>query len=160
MERFEYKVLPAPSRGEKVKGVKSTQDRFAYALTQVMNQMAADGWEYLRADTLPCEERVGFTGKTTKFQHMLVFRRAIAAHEAEQEIASSATIPEATALVAAPPPEPQPATIAPLHRLRSTADGPKIGPAPTETPTRPAPIPLFGARRNGNAADSGPEMKN
>lgn len=78
MQGFEYKVIPAPRRGEKMRGLKTTEARFAFALTKAMNEMAAEGWEYLRADTLPVEERVGLTGRTTTFQHMLVFRRALA----------------------------------------------------------------------------------
>ena len=78
MQRFEYKVVPAPKRGEKARGVKTTEDRFAHGLTLMMNDLGRDGWEYIRADTLPCEERVGLTGRTTTFQHMLVFRRTIA----------------------------------------------------------------------------------
>ena len=74
---FEYKVIPAPRRGDKARGAKTTADRFAAALTQVMNDLGRDGWEYLRSDTLPCEERVGLTGKATAFQHMLVFRRTL-----------------------------------------------------------------------------------
>lgn len=79
--RYEYRVMPAPRRGEKVRGVKTTPERFGVALTNLMNQMAADGWDYLRADTLPCEERVGLTGRSTSFQTMLVFRRALVAAE-------------------------------------------------------------------------------
>ena len=78
MQRFEYKVIPAPKRGEKARGVKTTEDRFAYALTNLMNQLGAEGWDYVRADSLPCEERVGFTGTKTTFQNVLVFRRALA----------------------------------------------------------------------------------
>lgn len=78
MPRFEYQVIPAPKKGEKAKGAKSTAERFAHALTGVMNKMGAEGWEYLRADTLPCDERVGLTGSKTVFQHMLVFRREVA----------------------------------------------------------------------------------
>lgn len=77
MQRFEYKVIPAPKRGEKARGVKTAEDRFAYALTQLMNQLGAEGWDYVRADALPCEERVGLTGTKTTFQNMLVFRRLI-----------------------------------------------------------------------------------
>jgi hypothetical protein len=77
MQRFEFKVIPAPKRGEKARGVKSTEDRFALALTTLMNQLGADGWDYVRADALPCEERVGFTGSKTTFQNVLVFRRVI-----------------------------------------------------------------------------------
>jgi hypothetical protein len=78
MAQFEYKVIPAPTRGEKSRVAKTSADRFGVALTGLLNEMGRDGWEYQRADTLPCEERVGFTGKTTVFQNMLVFRRAIA----------------------------------------------------------------------------------
>jgi hypothetical protein len=155
MERFEYKVVPAPARGEKVKGAKTTPDRFAHALTALMNQMALDGWEYQRADTLPCEERVGFTGKTVRFQHMLVFRRLVEAFASEPAGADAT----AGQLVAAPPPRPQPAGIAPLSRLPSAADGPKIGPAKADTAAQRAPIPLFGARRNGAANRKEPDAQ-
>lgn len=73
---YEYKVVPAPTRGVKAKGVKSVEDRFAHALEVAMNELAAAGWEYLRTDTLPCEQREGLMSKTTVFQNMLVFRRA------------------------------------------------------------------------------------
>jgi hypothetical protein len=77
MQRFEYKVIPAPKRGEKARGVKTTEDRFALALTLLMNDLGAEGWDYVRADSLPCEERVGFTGTKTTFQNLLVFRRPV-----------------------------------------------------------------------------------
>ena len=77
MPTFEYKVIPAPRRGEKARGAKTTEERFALALTRLMNDLGRDGWEYLRSDTLPCEERVGLTGKATAFQNMLVFRRTL-----------------------------------------------------------------------------------
>ena len=77
MTGFEYKVVPAPMRGLKAKGIKGTPARFANALQSVMNELGADGWEYQRTDTLPVEERVGLTGKNTSFQNMLVFRRMI-----------------------------------------------------------------------------------
>lgn len=80
MPQFEYRVLPAPRRAEKSRGLKTAPDRFAHVLTRVMNEMARDGWEYLRADTLPCEERTGLTGKTTtSYQSVLIFRREMPA---------------------------------------------------------------------------------
>ncbi|MCO4848017.1 MAG: DUF4177 domain-containing protein [Yoonia sp.] len=78
MSQYEYKVVPAPKKGLKVKGVKSSEDRFAHALETVMNTLGAEGWEYQRSDTLPSEERSGLTGRVTTFQNMLVFRRATA----------------------------------------------------------------------------------
>ncbi|SMX33934.1 DUF4177 domain-containing protein [Actibacterium lipolyticum] len=103
MPRFEYKVIPAPVRGEKAKGLKGTQARFAHALTKLMNDMGQDGWEYQRTDTLPCEERQGLTGKTTTFQNMLVFRRTLAGENVEAPVATSTLAekrPEALAAAA------------------------------------------------------------
>lgn len=85
MQRFEYKVVPAPKRGEKARGVKTTEDRFAHALTLLMNQLGAEGWDYVRSDALPCEERAGFTGTRTTFQNMLVFRRVVSAQGADHQ---------------------------------------------------------------------------
>ena len=76
MQRYEYKVVPAPLKGEKARGVKTGPDRFALALGTTMNTLAVEGWEYLRSETLPCDERVGLTGKATSFHAVLVFRRA------------------------------------------------------------------------------------
>ena len=88
MQRFEFKVIPAPKRGEKARGVKTTEDRFALALTNLMNQMGAEGWDYVRADSLPCEERSGFTSTKTTFQNMLVFRRVIPGSASEVQTGS------------------------------------------------------------------------
>lgn len=78
---FEYKVVPAPTRGRKARGVKTPADRFARALEETINELASEGWEYLRTDTLPAEERQGLTGRTTVYQNMLVFRRRAEASE-------------------------------------------------------------------------------
>lgn len=83
MQAYEYRVVPAPRRGEKARGVKTTEERFALTLTQLMNKLGREGWEYQRADTLPVEERVGLTGSKTTYQNMLVFRRLIAAADCE-----------------------------------------------------------------------------
>ena len=75
MQRYEFKVIPAPRRGDKARGIKTTEDRFALALANVMNEQGREGWNYVRADTLPVDERAGFTGTKTSFHNMLVFRR-------------------------------------------------------------------------------------
>jgi hypothetical protein len=77
MSRFEYKVVPAPNRGLKAKGVKRAEDRFALALSTVMNELGAEGWDYVRADILPTEERSGLASKQTVYHNMLVFRRVL-----------------------------------------------------------------------------------
>ena len=39
MAGFEYKVVPAPGKGVKAKGVKTPEDRFAYGLQELMNTL-------------------------------------------------------------------------------------------------------------------------
>jgi hypothetical protein len=82
MPRYEFKVIPAPRKGEKSRGVKTVEDRFALALTHLMNEQGREGWDYVRAETLPVDERAGFTGTKTTFQNMLVFRRELTADAA------------------------------------------------------------------------------
>jgi Domain of unknown function (DUF4177) len=83
MQEYEYKVLPAPDRGEKARGAKTAGDRYAQAMTSLLNRMAQEGWDYVRADMLPSEERSGLTRRTTVYHHMLVFRRGVAAMGAD-----------------------------------------------------------------------------
>lgn len=95
---FEYKVVPAPTRGMKAKGLKTQADRFAHALAALMNELAAEGWEYQRTDTLPAEERHGLTSRSTVFQNMLIFRRpaeAAAGSDAAEETNAASESPEA-----------------------------------------------------------------
>lgn len=75
---FEYKVVPAPVKGVKAKGVKAPAARFALGVEQAINALAAEGWEYQRSDVLPSEERVGLTGSETHWRTLLVFRRSVA----------------------------------------------------------------------------------
>ncbi len=78
MTNYEYRVVPAPVRAEKYRGARTTAERFALTVATAMNDLGREGWEYLRADTLPCEERTGLTGRTTNYHALLVFRRAVA----------------------------------------------------------------------------------
>lgn len=98
MTIYDYKVIPAPSRGLKARGVKSAEARFAFALQEAINELARQGWEYVRAETLPSEERQGLTGTTTTFRNVLVFRK-------ELDPATDETVaPEPAALLEAPEP--------------------------------------------------------
>ncbi|MEO0400817.1 MAG: DUF4177 domain-containing protein [Pseudomonadota bacterium] len=78
MSGWEYKVVPAPTKGVKAKGVKGPEGRFANALEVLMNQMGREGWEFQRAETLPSIERSGLTGSTTEWRNVMVFRRTVA----------------------------------------------------------------------------------
>lgn len=75
--QYEYKVVPAPEKGTKAKGVKAPEARFALMLQDVMNQHAAEGWEYQRAETLPSQERAGLASSATVFRNVLVFRKPV-----------------------------------------------------------------------------------
>ncbi len=82
---YEYRVVPAPRRGVRKSNAKTSEARFAVSLTDLMNEMGREGWEYLRADTLPMDERAGLTGTKTSYQNMLVFRRVLLAHTPSKE---------------------------------------------------------------------------
>jgi hypothetical protein len=99
MPRYEYKVVPAPKKAAKVKGLKGTDQLFAASLSDIMNRMGADGWEYQRSDTLPCEERHGLTGRVTTFQNMLIFCRKI---ETEVHQAAPVQVTESEPMLAVP----------------------------------------------------------
>ncbi|WP_371169654.1 DUF4177 domain-containing protein [Aliiroseovarius sp. 2305UL8-7] len=86
---FEYEVIPAPRKGKKARGVKTSEARFAHVMAEILNEMAAEGWEYQRTDTLPSEERSGLTGRTTVYHNMLVFRRALDVEVEADEVAEA-----------------------------------------------------------------------
>lgn len=76
MPRYEYRLVPAPEKAAKHKGLKGAAS-FAATLEDILNELGQDGWHYLRADTLPQEERAGLTGKVTTYRNLLVFQRVI-----------------------------------------------------------------------------------
>ncbi len=79
MARYEYKVVAAPRKAKAFKGVRSHEDQFASVLAETMNLLAREDWEYLRAESLPCEEKTGITSRVEGYQSVLVFRRKIVA---------------------------------------------------------------------------------
>ncbi len=92
MPTYEYKVIPAPEKAAKVKGLKGPA-LFAHALETAMNELGADGWQYLRADTLPHEERAGIASKSTSYRNLLVFQREIPSEGGELAPAAAAPTP-------------------------------------------------------------------
>ncbi|WP_417586397.1 hypothetical protein [Pararhodobacter oceanensis] len=72
---FEYKVVPAPVRAAKVKGLKTTHERFAHTLAERINAEAAGGWQFQRVETLSCEERKFFGGTKASTQVVMIFAR-------------------------------------------------------------------------------------
>lgn len=127
MSSYEYITVPAPMRSEKTKGSKTPADRYAVTLTDAINAMATNGWEYLRAETLPSEERSGLTGRTTVFHNLLIFRR-----EVVQAQASAAPL-------VTPAPAPK---VDPRHATGVEPAAPVKPSAPAESETA-APSPVF-----------------
>lgn len=76
MRRYEYKLVPAPQRATKHKGLKGAE-LFAATLQDTLNALGQEGWEYQRTDTLPEEVRTGLTARSLTQRHMLVFRRPL-----------------------------------------------------------------------------------
>lgn len=102
MSFYTYKVVPAPSKAPKLPGVKAPEARFALGLEGAINDMASQGWEYLRADILPSEERQGLTSTHTVYRSVLIFRRAVeaeappvASEESAHPTAPAVHLPEA-----------------------------------------------------------------
>lgn len=157
MPQYEYKVIPAPVKGERVKGVKGSAAKFAHTLMALMNEMGREGWEYQRAESLPCEERSGLTGKTTVFQNMLIFRRAL-----KDEVLDDAPAADEGFFVAAPimpetgqaeeltPDEMAQAAAATLIVEGEETDEPDVAPRPD---LDPAVLKERAAQRSGMAAE-------
>ncbi|MFW5655728.1 MAG: DUF4177 domain-containing protein [Roseicyclus sp.] len=97
MPFYEYKVVPAPEKSQRIKGLKGTP-RFASGLEALMNDLAQDGWEYYRAESLPEEERKGFLGgRETVMRNILIFRRELTFEEtAEPEPPPRLTLSQPT----------------------------------------------------------------
>lgn len=75
MSAYEYRVIPAPRKGEKAKGLKTPEARMAQAMETRLNALGEDGWEYMRSDVVPMEERAGLTSKNISYHTVLIFRR-------------------------------------------------------------------------------------
>lgn len=159
MSFYDYKVIPAPRRMRKVRGVRTTTDLFVLTLTEALNEMAHDGWEYIRAETLPAEAPGGWFSRSVEAdQTVLVFRRPretlgprLAARAAE------AAALEGRHAAAEAPPRNAPADRPPADRVQGGGIRreapvrlePRLGSAPDErggagsaagaTPLRPAP---------------------
>ena len=157
MSSYEYTVIPAPARGEKSKAAKTGIERFAATLSDTLNEMAQDGWDYVRAETLPAEERAGLTSRTTVYHNLLIFRRALDEQPSRAPLthseiplappaAPSASTPVALSVPAGQPataarvdlsPEPAPVR-APFSQPMRSVTAPQSQARPTEPPlTRP-----------------------
>ena len=119
MAQYEYKVVPAPRRGLKGKGIKGAESRFAHAIQTLMNTQSDEGWEFLRAETLASEERHGLASAQTVYRDLLVFRRPRA-------VAEDTVNPDPLKLSPLAVPDPEPAD--PEPAAPELADTPETAP--------------------------------
>lgn len=158
MTIYEYKVVPAPQKGTKARGVKAPEGRFALTIEQVLNRLGADGWEYQRAELLPSEEKSGLTSSTVNWRNVLIFRRAVAEEAAEpaaEPVEMAEEMPEARPGEPAEAAE-EPAAEAPDGSPQVT---PFRRPVPGFMPLRAPPVvgdpPLTARPDSGGASGSG-----
>jgi hypothetical protein len=101
MTHYDYKVIPAPRKVKRMKGVSGADELFAHTLTDAINEVARQGWEYVRAERLPAEAPRGWLRPAqAEEQAVLVFRRP-----RESLGPRLASLPEGAAAL---PPEPEP----------------------------------------------------
>ena len=123
MQRYEYKVVPAPQKGTKAKGVKTPEGRFATSIEHLLNDMGAEGWEYQRAELLPSEERSGLTGSATNWRNVLIFRRALDTEEIVVTAPGPTETPKGVPLAQ---PVPGPETVAAPEPIAEDAKDPPL----------------------------------
>lgn len=104
MAEYRYKTVAAPRRAKKTRGVRGADALLAHAMGELLSREAADGWEYVRTDSLPVEEGGGFFSRSrTVWRAVIVFRQALAApqrdafqQEAPEQAAPRRQAPKAT----------------------------------------------------------------
>ncbi len=75
MGRYEYKLAPTPSRQARFKDKKG--DAFARTITETLNEIARDGWEFVGRETIAEHRRKGLFRVRRVARDFLVFRRAL-----------------------------------------------------------------------------------
>lgn len=124
--KYEYKAIGAPEKGKRKRGARSASDKVAAAFEEILGKEAVDGWEYLRTDLLPVNERAGMFSRAQEMHRaVMVFRRALE-QEPELRLAPAAATTPAPAPLAAPTP------------IRSVRETPPLRTAPpSAAPAKP-----------------------
>ncbi len=147
MSRYEYKVVPAPTKGLKAPGIKTPEARFSHAIEALMNSMAEEDWDYVRAETLPSTERSGLTSSITEWRNVLVFRRL---HQTDAETFGQELLPAPDLTTPAPLSEDTPAE-------QPDAESPPVPPLAATGATVTAEKPQSDPAKDDRAFDNGVE---
>ena len=75
MERYEYKLVAAPKARNKYSGAKKSIDLFAQTLMDSMNELATDGWQFVRQEKVTESRRTLFFGHKNRQHDYMVYRR-------------------------------------------------------------------------------------
>lgn len=76
MTQYDYKVVPAPRKLKRIRGVNSAGELCAATMAETLNAVARDGWEYLRADQVSAAQEGGWFRRGTEVvETVLIFRR-------------------------------------------------------------------------------------
>lgn len=152
---YEYKVVPAPQRAVKAKGLKTTAERFAHALAERINAEAAGGWQFVRTETLACEERSRFGATRMSQQTVMIFTREVGA--ARPDTAAALAAVQAPVLTPAPAPGADRPALRAEPRTESRTDEADEA----EAPARRRQEPLFrsGAMLRAESARAEPVLR-
>lgn len=137
MSFYDYKIVPAPKRAKKVKGVSGAADLFALTLNDAVNELARQGWEYYCSEQLSIQTPGGWLSRSRTEEHAVLVFRKPREHLSPRIVAESgheapAPIPAAPRSVETPRREPSLGGVsaAELARTRPTDPfRPSLGPA-------------------------------
>ena len=77
MERYEYRLEAVPTKSKRYKGLPKSEDAFALTVTDEINDLAKDGWEFFRIETINETRRAGLFGTKTETHEYMMYRRAL-----------------------------------------------------------------------------------
>ncbi|MEM1065274.1 MAG: DUF4177 domain-containing protein [Pseudomonadota bacterium] len=109
MDRFEYKVVPAPVRVDKTTGANTLDEKFANTLQSALNAEGAEGWEFVRSETMAAEDKRMLRKSAVAEVTVLIYRRLKAGRQTQTQDVGPALSRPAAALA-----EPDGARIPPL----------------------------------------------
>jgi len=75
MTEYEYKVLPAPEKPLRYKGIARGDDAFAVTLSEILNDQGKEGWVYLRTEKVTERRGVWPLRHRRVVREMIVFQR-------------------------------------------------------------------------------------
>ena len=77
MSRYEFQVVPAPTRARKLTDLTNGQDVYCATITDILTDMGLAGWDFVGAETMPHYQRRMFFFSSYSEMTCLVFRREI-----------------------------------------------------------------------------------